>query len=170
MIISPATCRAARGLLDWPQERFAVAANVGLSTIKNFESEKSTPMGNNILAFQTALERNGVVFLSDGGVRFRGDPVSFEPGQVHDLRRYLFVGYWRGRKIDIWVPRETVDDVGALRTASEMERLDVFRRHRPEFEAFAADVLRGRATETDRISLDPVPFRMWRERRKRLGR
>ncbi len=169
MIISPATCRAARGLLDWSQERLAAAANVGLSTIKNFEAEKSTPTGNNILAIQTAFEKMGVEFLSDGGVSSRGEPVSFEPGQVHDHSVYGFVGYWRGRTVDIWVPRETVDDAGALRTASEMERLDVFRRFRPEFEAFAADILRGRATETGRVSLDPVPFQLWRERRKRLG-
>lgn len=66
--ITPATCRAGRGLLDMTQKRLAVAAKVGLSTVKAFEGKKSMPILNNLLAIQTALEAAGVEFTDEGGV------------------------------------------------------------------------------------------------------
>jgi len=71
--ISPATCRAARGLVDLTQKQLAEAASVGLSTVKAFEAGGSTPMVNNLKAMQTALEALGVEFTNGGqpGVRMR---------------------------------------------------------------------------------------------------
>jgi len=64
--MTPAQCRAARGLLDWSQAELARAANVGLSTLKNFEGGRSAPMANNLAAIQSAFESAGVAFLADG--------------------------------------------------------------------------------------------------------
>jgi transcriptional regulator with XRE-family HTH domain len=76
MKITPATCRAARGLLDWTQKMLAYAANVGLSTVKSFENGSSTPVANNLEAIRRALESAGVEFLPGNGagpgVRMRG--------------------------------------------------------------------------------------------------
>jgi transcriptional regulator with XRE-family HTH domain len=71
--ISPATCRAARALLDWSQQQLATAANVGLSTVKGFESSNKSPMRNNLDAIQRALEAAGVTFTNGGepGVKLR---------------------------------------------------------------------------------------------------
>jgi transcriptional regulator with XRE-family HTH domain len=71
--ISPATCRAARGLVDLTQKELAEAASVGLSTVKAFEAGTSTPMANNLKAMQSALEALGVEFTNGGqpGVRLR---------------------------------------------------------------------------------------------------
>jgi len=42
-MISPAQCRAARALLNWPQHKLAAAAHVGLITVRNFEAGKVRP-------------------------------------------------------------------------------------------------------------------------------
>ncbi len=66
MQITPKQCRAARGLLSISQQDLAKMANVGLSTIRSFESEKSTPIANNIKAIQVALEQAGIQFIDNG--------------------------------------------------------------------------------------------------------
>jgi transcriptional regulator with XRE-family HTH domain len=67
MTITPATCRAARGLLDWTQRQFAQAAHVGLSTVKAYEGGQSNPVANNLAAMQQALEAAGVEFIPENG-------------------------------------------------------------------------------------------------------
>jgi transcriptional regulator with XRE-family HTH domain len=66
-IITPALCRAARGLLGWNQEDLAKAATIALNTLRNFEAGKSVPMTNNLAAIQTSLEAAGVMFIPENG-------------------------------------------------------------------------------------------------------
>ncbi|WP_439496830.1 helix-turn-helix domain-containing protein [Bosea sp. (in: a-proteobacteria)] len=68
MIISPAQCRAARGLLGWSQSDLAQAASVSRSTLAQFETANKTPIANNLAAIRSALEAAGVTFLVDGEV------------------------------------------------------------------------------------------------------
>ncbi len=65
--ITPALCRAARGLLGWNQDDLAKAARVGLNTLRNFETGRSAPMTNNLAAMQAALEEAGVLFIPENG-------------------------------------------------------------------------------------------------------
>lgn len=65
--MTPAQSRAARGLLDWSQSDLAQSANVGLSTLKNFEGGRSAPMANNLTAMKAALETAGVIFVAENG-------------------------------------------------------------------------------------------------------
>jgi transcriptional regulator with XRE-family HTH domain len=67
MSLTPAQCRAARGLLDWPQAKLAEAAKVGLSTVKGFESSRTSPVHHNLSAIRAALETAGVIFVDENG-------------------------------------------------------------------------------------------------------
>lgn len=67
----PEQCRAARALLDWSQSQLALAAGVGVSTVKLFEKGTRQPMRQNLEAMRRALEQAGVDFLGDRGVQLR---------------------------------------------------------------------------------------------------
>ncbi|HMK90487.1 MAG TPA: helix-turn-helix transcriptional regulator [Methylocystis sp.] len=67
MSISPAQCRAARGLLDWSQQRLADASGVGNTTICNFEGGRSSPQPGKLSALRRAFERAGVAFMDRNG-------------------------------------------------------------------------------------------------------
>jgi predicted transcriptional regulator len=71
--MTPAQCRAARGLLDWTQERLCQAAQVSGPTVRDFENCKVTPRRASLAAIRRALEDAGVEFTNDDapGVRMR---------------------------------------------------------------------------------------------------
>jgi len=81
--MTPAQCRAARGLLDWTQQKLAIAAGVAVSTVASFErslrvvtAKTNRAMApETIQAMQRTLEAAGVDFSpengSGAGVRFR---------------------------------------------------------------------------------------------------
>ncbi|MCP8939388.1 helix-turn-helix domain-containing protein [Alsobacter sp. SYSU M60028] len=66
-MVTPAQSRAARALLNWAQPELAAASGVSVSTIRDFEIGKRTPIGNNLAAIQRALEAAGVIFLAENG-------------------------------------------------------------------------------------------------------
>jgi transcriptional regulator with XRE-family HTH domain len=60
--MSPEQVRAARNWLAWTQAELAEKAHVGLSTVKDYESDKRTPIANNLEAIRKALESAGMRF------------------------------------------------------------------------------------------------------------
>ena len=73
MAISPAQCRAARGLIAMDQAVLAEAANLSRNVIIDFEKGRRVPTRNNLAAIQRVLEKAGVEFTNGDapGVRLR---------------------------------------------------------------------------------------------------
>jgi ribosome-binding protein aMBF1 (putative translation factor) len=68
IMVSPEQSRAARGWLDWSQEELAKRANVSLSTVRDFEKGRRTPIGNNLDAMRRAFEAEGVELGDPQGI------------------------------------------------------------------------------------------------------
>lgn len=66
-MITKEQSRAARGLVDWSQATLATAANLGESTIRDFEKGRRVPSTNNLAAIRSALEAAGVEFIAENG-------------------------------------------------------------------------------------------------------
>jgi DNA-binding transcriptional regulator YiaG len=66
-LISPAQCRGARALLDLNQTQLATAANLGLSTVVDFERKRRHVSTDAITAMRIALEQKGVEFIDPNG-------------------------------------------------------------------------------------------------------
>ena len=71
-MITPAQCRAARGLLDWTQEDLAKATSLSAVTIRAFERGGEMRDSNRTLLL-LAFERAGIEFIPEngGGVELR---------------------------------------------------------------------------------------------------
>lgn len=63
-MLSPEQSRAARGWLEWSQEDLAQRANLSLSTVRDFEKGRRTPIKNNIDAMERALSASGIEFVA----------------------------------------------------------------------------------------------------------
>lgn len=63
--MTPEQSRAARGWLDWSQEELATRSRVSLSTVRDFEKGRRTPIANNLDAMRRALEAAGIGFSAD---------------------------------------------------------------------------------------------------------
>ena len=65
--ISPGQCKAARALLELTQGELADAANLGLSTIVDFEKKRRQVSVDAIQAIRDALAARGVEFIDENG-------------------------------------------------------------------------------------------------------
>jgi DNA-binding transcriptional regulator YiaG len=66
-MITPAQCRAARGLVDLSQQQLADAAKVGVVTVRQFEAGAAQPRNATAEVIQRALESAGVIFVEENG-------------------------------------------------------------------------------------------------------
>ena len=67
MTISPPQCRAARGLVGLSQADLASAAGVGISTVRDLETQRRQVSAEMVAAVRRALERAGVSFIPENG-------------------------------------------------------------------------------------------------------
>ena len=77
-MVTPAQCRAARGLLGWSQQELARKARVGIVTVHQLETGVSQPRRATLDVIRRALESAGVEFIDENGggpgVRLRRPP------------------------------------------------------------------------------------------------
>ena len=71
MLISTAQIRAARGLLNWSQSDLADRTGISATSIGSIENGNTHPREQTLVTIQRVLERAGVDFLPDQGVRVR---------------------------------------------------------------------------------------------------
>jgi transcriptional regulator with XRE-family HTH domain len=67
MILTPALCRAARGLVDWTQSVLAERSQVSRSTIRDFEGSRHDIHRATAAQIRHAFEESGVVFVNMEG-------------------------------------------------------------------------------------------------------
>ena len=60
-------CRGGRALLDMTQPELASAAELGLSTIVDFERARRPVSKNAVQAIRSALENAGIEFIDENG-------------------------------------------------------------------------------------------------------
>ena len=71
-VITPAQIRAARGLMDWNRQRLSTESGVPMSTLADYENERTKSMLSvNMGRIISAFERHGVVFTGSLGVTFK---------------------------------------------------------------------------------------------------
>jgi len=66
-MLTPAQCRAARGLLDWTQDQLAERAQVGVVTIRQLEAGQTVPRRATLHVIQRAFELAGVELINANG-------------------------------------------------------------------------------------------------------
>ncbi|MEA1834667.1 helix-turn-helix transcriptional regulator [Methylobacterium durans] len=61
--------------MDWSQADLSKRADIGLSTIRQFENGFRMPTANNMLALRRAFEVAGIVLNDDpAGISYQGNP------------------------------------------------------------------------------------------------
>ena len=114
----PSQVRAARALLDWSQEVLASSAEVGISTVRDFEAGRRDPAPENVNAIQKVLVKSGVVFISldkhgGPGVRLESDVpkiIRRPSGVSFETDNLPFRVRWRGAEIHVFLPKTVLDD------------------------------------------------------------
>jgi predicted transcriptional regulator len=66
-VITPAQCRAARGLLAWSQQELAAKSGVGIVTVHQLEAGTSQPRRATVDVIRRAIEAAGVEFIDENG-------------------------------------------------------------------------------------------------------
>jgi transcriptional regulator with XRE-family HTH domain len=66
-MLTPAQCRAARGLLGWSQQVLAKRARVGIVTVHQLEAGLSQPRNSTLEVIRQAFEAAAVEFIDENG-------------------------------------------------------------------------------------------------------
>lgn len=137
-VIIPAQVRAGRALIGWSQEQLATEATVGLSTVRDFESEKRAADTGAVSNIRRALNNGGVVFVTGNsdegpGVRLVGARPSLvrRPTTLMKWDGLPFGVEWEGKHVTVFLAGDALDDLaGTSGDITEAAALKTFEAHR----------------------------------------
>ena len=113
--MNAAQCRAGRALLNWSQDELAENSQVARTTVTEFESNYRTPMRQNLLALQSAIEAAGIEFIPDNGggvvVRFRKVVIEYSRNVKTDNDKVILRVRYRGQPYTVAIPYDVIDDM-----------------------------------------------------------
>jgi transcriptional regulator with XRE-family HTH domain len=161
-IVIPAQIRAARAMLEWSQEKLAEEAGVGLSTVRDVESQRRPLDTAAAVDIRRALQNGGVIFVS--GSAEAGPGVQFAAGRPHVIRPPTvmtmwdgmpFAVEWQGKSITVFVTREAMDDLGRFRSVQpDAAYVKVYEKYRGSILDGVAKALKaGRANAKGQLRL-----------------
>jgi Protein of unknown function (DUF1488) len=158
--ITPAQMRAARALLGWSQAQLSRAARVGLSTVKDAEVGKRSPIASNTETIRRTLEHGGVKFLAangDGpGVCLRGHrpEIIRRPFRIAHDETVAFLVRWRGQRVVVQLPTAVLEGLDGAPHDDFPACLASFRRNEQRIlEASARAIEAGRYASAGFVEL-----------------
>lgn len=165
-IVIAAQVRAARALLDWSQTQLADAAGVGVTTVRDIESERRPAETGAMREIRRVLENEGVLFVP--GAPGGGPGVRFVAGRPHVVRQPVMTIYegmffgveWQGREVSLSVSYEVMQDLGGF-TGQQPENAyrKVFAMHRGRIlDAAARALAAGRIDRYGKVRLTANDF------------
>jgi transcriptional regulator with XRE-family HTH domain len=79
--MTPASCKAARSIVNWSQQDLASRAGVSIGTVCKFETSRTGLRAVNLAALVGAFERVGVHITSGGHVAGARRPIDYQSGR-----------------------------------------------------------------------------------------
>jgi transcriptional regulator with XRE-family HTH domain len=165
----PAQIRAGRALLGWSQQELADAAEVGLTTVRDYENERRAGQVGGLKSIREALVNAGVVFMKGEpkgnlgpGVRLIAQMPSVlrAPVKLGAFDNLVFPVEWRGQEIVVVVSHAALQDLGKFRgNRAERDYLALFEKKRGEILlAAGAAIDSGSVTPDGRVHLRSQDF------------
>ncbi len=162
-MLNAAQCRAGRALLNWSQHELALNAQVARTTVTEFESNYRTPMRQNLLAIQSAIEAAGVEFIPDNGggvgVRFRKVEIEYSRNVKTDAHKLMLRVRYRGHPYTVAIPYGIIDDMDRANYETDKEFGKALERNFPVYLRAAEEkIVAGSISDRDFVWLTHEDF------------
>ena len=157
-MLNAAQCRAGRALLNWSQDELALNAQVARTTVTECESNYRTPMRQNLLAIQSAIEAAGVEFIPDNGggvgVRFRKVEIEYSRNVKTDAHKLMLRVRYRGHPYTVAIPYGIIDDMDRANYETDKEFGKALERNFPVYLRAAEEkIVAGSISDRDFVWL-----------------
>jgi hypothetical protein len=149
------------------QDELAAAAQIGVSTLRDFESQRRATLGDGLPAIRQALENAGVVFLAGASehgpgvaIANRQPNIIRKPTRMNPYYQLPFVVEWRGRQVSVFLSREPLDDFATAGSGTtDAKYLQVFEENSVKILDKVAEAIdAGRVDEGGRLLLGSKDF------------
>ena len=162
-MLNAAQCRAGRALLNWSQDELAENAQVARTTVTEFESNFRTPIKQNLLAIQSALEAAGVEFISENGggvgARFRDVELEYSRNVRTDIDKVMLPIRYRGNTYTLAIPHDVIDDMDRANYKTDKEFGKALERRLPIYLRAAEEkIIAGTISDHDFVWLTHKDF------------